>query len=402
MPLSLKYRSFYKLKASLFVIAIILIGGLLYYSQHITNKLRQESRETVTFYAEVYAKFASQYEVEDFSFFFEEFIGRITFPVIISSVDGTPSAWKNLNFDSQNKNNQTISEVKKLMEEMDSLNEPISLSYREPGSGSEIVIAVLHYGDSKLITQLKWLPFIEIAVATLFILLGFAGFQFIRRSERQLIWVGMAKETAHQLGTPLSSLLGWLELLEDADKDKTLKLLSEMKADVKRLNRIANRFSQIGTGGGLKQSNLNEVIERVVAYLKKRLPQKGKTIELTANLENIPEIPLNVDLFEWALENIIKNSADAISRDNGKIEIFSSFNDKTGKVEITVKDNGVGIQGRFRKEIFKPGYSTKSKGWGLGLSLAKRIIEEYHGGELSLKESKQDEGTTMQIILSSK
>ena len=402
MTPSLKYRSSYRLKATLFVFATILITGLLFYSQRITNKLRQESRETVTFYAEVYAKFASQYEVEDFSFFFEEFIGRITFPVIISSVDGTPSDWKNLKFDSQDKSDRTIDKVKKLMEEMDSQNEPISLSYKEPGSGSEIVIAVLHYGDSKLITQLKWLPFFEIAVATLFILLGFAGFQFIRRSERQLIWVGMAKETAHQLGTPISSLLGWLELLENADKDKTSKLLSDMQADVKRLNRIANRFSQIGTGGGLKRSNLNEVIERVVAYLNKRLPQRGKTIELTANLENIPEIPLNVDLFEWALENIIKNSADAISRDNGKIEIFSSFNDKSEKVEITVKDNGVGVQGRFKKEIFKPGYSTKSKGWGLGLSLAKRIIEEYHDGELSLKETKQDEGTTMQIILSSK
>ena len=402
MKPSLKYRSSYRLKVSLFVFATILITGLLFYSQRITDKLRQESRETVTFYAEVYAKFASQYEVEDFSFFFEEFIGRITFPVIISSVDGTPSDWKNLKFDSQDKSDRTIGEVKKLMEEMDSLNEPISLSYRDPGSGSEIVIAVLHYGDSTLITQLKWLPFFEIAVATLFILLGFAGFQFIRRSERQLIWVGMAKETAHQLGTPISSLLGWLELLENADKDKTSKLLSDMQADVKRLNRIANRFSQIGTGGGLKRSNLNEVIERVVAYLDKRLPQKGKTIELTANLENIPEIPLNVALFEWALENIIKNSADAILRDNGKIGIFSSFNDKSEKVEITVKDNGIGVRGRFRKEIFKPGYSTKSKGWGLGLSLAKRIIEEYHGGELSLKESKQDEGTTMQIILSSK
>ena len=402
MTPSLKYRSSYRLKASLFVSATILITGLLLYSQRITDKLRQESRETVTFYAEVYAKFASQYEVEDFSFFFEEFIGRITFPVIISSVDGMPSDWKNLKFDSQDKSERTIGEVKKLMKEMDSLNEPISLSYREPGSGSEIVIAVLHYGDSTLITQLKWLPFFEIAVATLFILLGFAGFQFIRRSERQLIWVGMAKETAHQLGTPISSLLGWLELLENADKDKTSKLLSDMQADVKRLNRIANRFSQIGTGGGLKRSNLNEVIERVVAYLNKRLPQKGKTIELMANLENIPQIPLNVDLFEWALENIIKNSADAILRDNGKIEIFSSFNDKSEKVEIIVKDNGVGVQARFKKEIFKPGYSTKSKGWGLGLSLAKRIIEEYHDGELSLKESKQDEGTTMQIILSSK
>jgi len=398
---SLKYRSSYNLKASLFGLGIIIILGLLYVSQNLTDQLRDEARKTVTFYAESYAKIASDYEVDDYSFFFEQFVGRITFPVIISTVENVPSDWKNLDIDSRNKSDEALAEVKDIMLAMDSENEPITLSYRLELSNVDTVIEIarLHYGDSKLITQLKWLPYIEIGIAGIFILIGFAGFQFIRRSERRLIWAGMAKETAHQLGTPLSSLMGWMEMLEDADSEKMSKLLPEMRTDIKRLNRVANRFSQIGVGGGLKPTDLNEVIEVVINYLQKRLPQKGNKVEIVKKLRKLPDIPINKDLFEWALENIIKNSADAISKENGKIEVFSNYNVHKNRVEIRVSDNGIGIRSKFHKEIFKPGYSTKSGGWGLGLSLAERIIEKYHKGELILKDSKKNEGTTMQIFL---
>jgi len=404
MAVRIKYRSSYNLKASLFGLGILIILALLYFSQKLTDQLREEARETVTFYAEVYAKIASEYEVEDYSFFFEQFIGRITFPVVISTIENVPSDWKNLEVDSRDKSAEALSSVKNIMLAMDSENDPITLSYRLSTSDMDTVIEIakLHYGDSKLITQLKWLPFIEIAIAGVFILIGLAGFQFIRRSERRLIWAGMAKETAHQLGTPLSSLMGWMEMLEDADKEKLSKLLPEMRADLKRLNRVANRFSQIGEGGGLKPTDLNDVIERVISYLQKRLPQKGKKVELEGKLRKLPELQINRDLFEWALENIIKNSADAISKENGKIEVSSNYNVQKKRVEIIVSDNGIGIQSKFHKEIFQPGYSTKSRGWGLGLSLAKRIIEKYHGGELILKDSKKNEGTTMQIFLSVK
>jgi len=374
---------------------------MLYYSQRITNQLREESRETVKFYAETYAKFASEYDTEDFSFFFEQFIRRITFPIIISTVDDIPSDWKNLDVDSQDKSEQALNEVRRLMAVMDELNKPIDLNYYDPSSDTNIVIAKFHYGDSKLITQLRWLPYVEIAIAGLFILLGLAGFQFIRRSERQLIWAGMAKEAAHQLGTPLSSLMGWVEMLENADRGRVAKLLPEMSADLQRLNKVAQRFSQIGAGGGLKPTDINEVITKVVSYLEKRLPQRNKKVDISMNLGKIPEIPVNADLIEWALENIIKNSADAMPRENGKIEVTTEFLMENKFVKISVRDNGTGIQSRYRKEIFKPGYSTKSTGWGLGLSLSKRIIEEYHGGELFLVESSKESGTTMQISLKS-
>lgn len=374
---------------------------MLYYSQRITNQLREESRETVTFYAETYAKFASENDVEDFSFFFEQFIQRMTFPVIISTVENDPSDWKNLAVDSWDKSEQALIKVRRLMTAMDELNDPIDLNYFDPSSNTNIVIARFHYGDSKLITQLRWLPYVEIAVAGLFILLGFAGFQFIRRSERQLIWAGMAKEAAHQLGTPLSSLMGWVEMLENADTDRVAKLLPEMSADLQRLNKVAQRFSHIGAGGGLKPADVNEVISKVVSYLEKRLPQRNKTVNISMNLGKLPEISVNVDLFEWALENIIKNSADAMSREDGKIEVTTEFLPENKIVKISIKDNGSGIQPRYQKEIFKPGYSTKSTGWGLGLSLSKRIIEQYHGGELFLVESSKEAGTTMQISLKS-
>ena len=374
---------------------------MLYYSQRITNQLREESRETVKFYAETYAKFASEYNTEDFSFFFEQFISRITFPVIISTVDNIPSDWKNLDIDSRDKSVQALNEVRRLMIIMDELNEPIDLNYFEPSSNTNIVIARFHYGDSKLITQLKWLPYIEISIAGLFIFLGFAGFQFIRRSERQLIWAGMAKEAAHQLGTPLSSLMGWVEMLENADRGRVARLLPEMSADLRRLNKVAHRFSQIGVGGGLKPTDINELITKVISYLEKRLPQRNKKVDISANLGKIPEIPVNVDLLEWALENIIKNSTDAMSREDGKIEVTTEFLSDNKIVKISVRDNGTGIQPKYRKEIFKPGYSTKSTGWGLGLSLSKRIIEEYHGGKLFLAESRMESGTTMQISLNS-
>ena len=381
--------------------ALLLVLGMLYYSQRITNQLREESRETVKFYAETYAKFASEYDTEDFSFFLEQFIRRITFPIIISTVDDIPSDWKNLDVDSQDKSEQALNEVRRLMAVMDELNKPIDLNYYDPSSDTNIVIAKFHYGDSKLITQLRWLPYVEIAIAGLFILLGLAGFQFIRRSERQLIWAGMAKEAAHQLGTPLSSLMGWVEMLENADRGRVAKLLPEMSADLQRLNKVAQRFSQIGAGGGLKPTDINEVITKVVSYLEKRLPQRNKKVDISMNLGKIPEIPVNADLIEWALENIIKNSADAMPRENGKIEVTTEFLMENKFVKISVRDNGTGIQSRYRKEIFKPGFSTKSTGWGLGLSLSKRIIEEYHGGELFLAESSMETGTTIQISLKS-
>lgn len=401
MAPKIKYRSSSFLKGVLVGVALVIAFGLLYFSRVVIKDLREESRRFVTFYAETYAKVASDYEVDDFSFLFDEIIKTISFPVVISDASGEPTGWKNIEIPPGDQSAEAYDRVREIMADMDAESTPIDLKYLDEASGKEFVIAMVHFGDSALITRLKWLPLIEIATGAIFILLGLAGFQFIRSSERQLIWVGMAKETAHQLGTPLSSLMGWVEMLDNADGERLAKLLPEMREDVNRLGKVAERFSQIGTGGGLKSADVGTIVENVVNYLRKRLPQKDKQIEIIIRKGELKEIPVNKDLLEWALENLLKNSADAIEVSEGLIEVDCYYDSSSREIRIRVKDNGKGVSTKRRKDIFKPGYSTKTKGWGLGLSLTRRIIEDYHGGRLILLESRLAEGTTMEIRIPS-
>lgn len=245
------------------------------------------------------------------------------------------------------------------------------------------------------------LPYIGIGVVGLFILIGFLGFRSIQRSEEQFIWVGMSKETAHQIGTPLSSLMGWLEILRAKRMDElTEKTLLEMEKDIERLNKVTARFSQIGSKADLKEVNVASVISEVVKYFQRRLPQWGKKVKIVEHYHSDSKVPINRDLFEWVIENLMKNSLDALEKGVGKIEVqVGEMKNGKHRVYIDISDNGRGIETKNRRVIFKPGYSTKKRGWGLGLSLAKRIIEDYHNGKLLIKETKAGQGTTMRIIL---
>ena len=221
----------------------------------------------------------------------------------------------------------------------------------------------------------------------------------MKKTEQSNIWVGMSKETAHQLGTPISSLMGWNELLKLNYKDhhKVLDLIDEMANDLTRLNKIANRFSKIGSQPALKPKNIYEVVLRVINYYQRRLPQIGKDVSIEIKGETDITIPLNAELFEWVVENLIKNALDAIEVSKGKI-VFEIINGNKN-IEIEVADNGKGIDMKRRKDIFRPGYSTKRRGWGLGLSLSKRIVEDYHNGKIFVMDSAINEGTTFKIIL---
>jgi signal transduction histidine kinase len=239
----------------------------------------------------------------------------------------------------------------------------------------------------------------------MFILIGFWGFNSIRRNEQRLIWVGMAKETAHQLGTPISSLLGWIELLRARAEDNNgdVGTLAEMQRDVERLGKVASRFSQIGSQADLKEQELAPILEEVIKYFRRRLPQMGKEVNLeiiNAHPDEIRPIALNRDLFEWVLENLIKNSLDAIEKPKGEIILeLKPATSSRHRVMLDIRDNGRGVEPAIRKDIFRPGFSTKKRGWGLGLSLAKRIVEDYHHGRLFLKETRVGDGSTMRIIL---
>jgi len=377
------------IKKILVLFAVILIFSLLFYSQKIVNDLREDSTKLMNFYAEVYSD-AFSYSGNDFSFVFEKIIQNISIPMILSQEKDTlVTTWKNLGIDTNNSTVEDTLLALETMRKMDKENEPIHLAYEDRTLG------YIHYGDTELISKLRMLPYIEIGVVALFILLGYIGFQQIRSSEKSSIWAGMAKETAHQLGTPLSSLMGWTAVLES--KYEGDENILEMKRDIDRLEKVTNRFSKIGSEPVLIKTKISAVIMEAVNYYQKRLPQLGRKITLEYATPQKNYAMINSDLFSWAVENLIKNSIDAIGNKDGIVTIKTET-DKDN-INIDVQDTGKGIEKRNWDNIFKPGYSTKRRGWGLGLSLTKRIIEMYHKGKIYVKTSKPGVGTNIRISI---
>ncbi len=385
-----------KFKSFLLIFAIIIISAVLLYTQNLVQDLRRESRSILEFYTQFYQQAASSEANDEYlNFIFEQIIKRTDFPIILTDKDGNPTGWKGIDIDPMDFSEETLAKVRSLAEAMRKDAEPVPVLYKDE------VINYLVYGDSKSIRQLQLLPYLEIGAVALFILVGFIGFNSIRRSEQQFIWVGMAKETAHQLGTPISSLMGWTELLRlKCTKPEQQEILDDVEQDVNRLNRIAQRFSQIGTAAELRPADLKGVINSVIAYFQRRLPQMNRNVEIILDYRYDKPVPLNVDLFEWVLENLIKNALDAIGKNDGKITIHvAPFDRHDFQVCIDISDNGRGMDAQTRKNIFRPGFSTKKRGWGLGLSLSRRIVEEYHFGKLILRDSQPGRGTTFSIYL---
>lgn len=391
------------MKIALLVIAILIAGGTLFYTQNLVTQLQKNERQIAVLYAKGIEYVANTSSPEtDITFLFENILKPIDFPLInTDSKDRVVITDKhdikdirNIKYDTSLTNKQLEKFFENKIKEMDLENKPISITYKD-----SILLQRIHYGDSDLINQLKYYPMLQIIIAGLFIIIGYVGFSNIKRSEQSNIWVGMAKETAHQFGTPISSLMGWLEMLKMnyKDNDKVLDIADEIENDVQRLNKITYRFSKIGAKPEIKKKVVYEEIKRVVDYFQRRLPQTGKSVELYFEGDQQIQAELNSELFEWVIENLIKNALDAIENKVGKIII--SVKPNKNKIEIDVTDNGKGIEMKRRKDIFRPGYSTKRRGWGLGLSLSKRIIESYHNGKIFVKTSSPGEGTTFKIIL---
>lgn len=397
------YRYAGRLKVFLFIAAVAIILGLLWHSYQIVNGLRAEARNILLFYAQFYARAANEADDTSLNFIFDQIIKRTEFPIILASADGEPVGWKGIEVPSDSVHSpKARREVRDIMAVMKREADPIPITYQNPVSGRSDTLNYLYYGDSRRIKQLQMLPYIEISVVALFILVGFVGFNSIRRSEQQFIWVGMAKETAHQLGTPISSLLGWIELLrEQVSANRAAHAtVDEMQRDVERLSKVASRFSQIGSRADLKEQDAVALAEEVARYFRSRLPQMRREVSIVVAHGQVPPVPMNRDLFEWVLENLVRNALDAIESSRGEIHIIiQPAPEKSRRVIIDVQDNGRGIEPANRKNIFRPGFSTKKRGWGLGLSLAKRIVEEYHHGKLFVKESRVGEGTTMRVVL---
>lgn len=392
-PASVNFKIF------LLLIALVIAGGTLYYTQKLVTKLQQRERNIVELYASGFEYIAKSDNVDaDYTFLFENIIKPIDFPLIISDRDNKINPErvevKNIDYDSTLSKSDIKNFLENYINEIDQIHEPINITYADT-----IVLQRIHYGDSKLVRQLKFYPYLQIIIAALFIIIGYIGFSQIKRSEQSNIWVGMAKETAHQFGTPISSLMGWIEMMKMnyQKPDAVLDITEEISSDVDKLNKITYRFSKIGAKPEIKNQIVYEEVKKVTEYFNRRLPQTGKTVELTVTGNQTCCALMNGELFEWVLENLIKNALDAMDSKAGKINIEIIEGKKN--IEIEVSDNGKGIDLRRRKDVFRPGYSTKKRGWGLGLSLSKRIVEVYHGGKIFVKSSAPGEGTTFKILL---
>ena len=384
------YRHAGNIKAGLFTLGVILVICLLAYTQILVNELRKDNREIVRLYAGLIANVVKDDNDANLDFIFENIIKKVKFPLIQTDTDHNPQMWKNLP-----SSIQTDDARIKFMKMADSYNEPIPLTYSDSKVG-EITFGYLHYGDSAMVEKLRLWSYIEIIAIGLFIFLGFSGFSFIRNNEKKHIWVGMARETAHQLGTPVSALMGWVDWLKN-HPDKTEEIIPEMEADLQRLEQIGRRFSKMGSKSDFEELDLSERVEKIVNYLTKRLPSIGKKVKLVNDIQSGIFIRANGSLLAWSIENIIRNGIDAIEREDGMISI--SLKKDVDGIKIRIEDNGKGIPKKDWKNIFRPGFSTKQTGWGLGLSLSSRIVEEIHGGSLKVISSSFDTGTIIEISL---
>jgi len=270
--------------------------------------------------------------------------------------------------------------------------------------GHERALGYIHYGESSMIREMRFVPALELTAFGILVFLGFLGFRNAKVAELRSIWVGMAKETAHQLGTPISSLMGWVELIRESARsgcpaDEMADMTEEMMRDLERLEKISLRFNQIGSIPKTRRQDLIIVLRDAVDYLRRRLDALGKTVEIDQRYADIPQVEINRELMEWVVENLVKNSAEALPAEGGRIEIVTEHVPRDGIVRVLFTDNGKGLSQAEARRIFTPGYSTKRKGWGLGLALARRIIEEYHKGRLFVGWSEVGKGTTFVICL---
>ncbi len=318
------------------------------------------------------------------TFISEVVVNTASAPVILTDEKMNVIDYGNIDSVKMNDNDAVL----KMIKEMQAAHEPIMADL---GEG---VYRYIYYDDSQTLKQLRVFPFVQLGIFAVFLLISYFAFSNARRAEQNLVWVGMAKETAHQLGTPISSLSGWVELLRDIEGMKgNEKLLDEFDADIQRLTLVADRFSKIGSVPQLTAQSVRETLERNVDYMRKRASEKA---HFSIFCEDDLRISINNQLFDWVLENLLKNALDAM---DGTGEIDLEVSSDSNSVHIDITDTGKGIPKNKFETIFEPGYSTKRRGWGLGLSLTKRIVEEYHNGKIIVRSSEIGKGTTFRISL---
>lgn len=376
-------------------ISFVISAGSVIYTNQLVEKIRQRERQQIDLYAKTLEYLANENEAPNMNFIFEQIIqANNTIPVILTDEYGRPEQYRNIPKadrieDPEERNKFLIDEI----QDMKAERRPIMITLMD--DNQIYGFKNIFYRNSILLTQLRYYPYVQLSIIAIFALIVFAVFNYSRTAEQNRVWVGLAKETAHQLGTPLSSLMAWVEYFKDTYPDQRDVFL-ELQKDVDRLEMITERFSNIGSVPQMKEENVLEVVNEVAKYLQTRISTKvSMQVEIFPSNDIIAYI--NKPLFAWVVENIVKNAVDSME---GKGSIFIKIlKVNEGRVAIDITDTGKGIAKSRVNSVFKPGYTTKKRGWGLGLTLAQRIIDNYHGGKIFVKRSEIGKGTTFRILL---
>jgi signal transduction histidine kinase len=380
------YQNKKQVKWLVFLVSLSLGLGSIWYTNRLVEELKQREGRQIELFSSAleYAATTS----ENLTFINQEIIQQnYSFPIIMVDAEGTPIEFRNINF----RKNATAQDSTKILErelaEMQEEYEPILLEE------SDIRV---YYRNSELLTNLRYYPYIQLGVILLFGGLAYAVFNQSKIAEQNRVWAGLTKETAHQLGTPITSLMAWIDYLRNSPVwDENKEIIQEMDKDVVKLRMVTERFSSIGSTPVIQAENVYQVVEEAISYLKPRISTKVEW-EIHADSKDLMAL-MNKPLFEWVIENVCKNAVDAMK---GKGVISLTLQQDSDKfVILDIKDSGIGIEKKNFKKVFTPGFSSRKRGWGLGLTLAKRIIEGYHGGKIFVKQSELGKGSTFRILL---
>jgi nitrogen-specific signal transduction histidine kinase len=378
----LRHKSLWKFFLLLF--AVFIGMGSLIYTGNLVGKLKVEERENIELWAEATRLISLSDNNQNVDFLSLIIDNNNTVPVILTDESDSIISIRNINIEKT----YDPEYLRKILNKFKEYNEPIIVELNKSHYN------LIYYNDSIILSMLIYYPYIQLGIILLLILVSYVAFRSSQKAEQNQVWVGMSKETAHQLGTPTSSLAGWIELLEQ--KHPEVSITKELALDVERLEKVTERFSRIGSKPVLIKENIVDIISRTIEYLKSRTSSKIKfTHDYSMKKEIL--VPVNAALFEWVIENVCKNAIDSMEG-KGDINIRITDSDKNALIDIS--DSGKGIPKSLIKKIFNPGFTTKQRGWGLGLSLAKRIIEEYHNGRIFVRHSEVGKGSSIRIIIS--
>jgi len=390
------FTQIFNWRTGLALVAIAIVTGTIFYSNYLSKKIAADERRKISAYAEALktsARIGAAVELSPGELAALELINKITtenkdIPIIETDESDNPSkdGWVNLDSNLVKSDSNYLREK---IKDFKSQHEVITVEINHDPR----IVNKYYYGDSSLLKEVQYYPIIQLLIVALFIIIILVMIGVRNKSNQNKVWAGMAKETAHQLGTPLSSLQGWVEILKETKGSESIA--EEMEKDVDRLKLVSDRFGKIGSKPNLEEKNIVEQAQNMVTYIKRRATDK---VSFTINSGGETDIPamINGPLFDWVIENLLKNALDALE---GKGAINITIKNEAASVIVDVADTGKGISKKNVSNVFKPGFTTKKRGWGLGLSLSKRIIEQYHKGELFVKSSEPGKGTTFRIVL---